>query len=198
MVARTDASESAPAYALESSAVLPPSDTEAAPPYFSLFPTSFTIAGMQVSALVQTSDLKLHLRLLGAFHDLRKRVESWSEGITSELEPAARWSVFISIAVYRFEQYLASCVQDSGNTLEMPPLDVALVWHSYALNPRCVLRCQSITGGGAEVFISGCRWYAEDSIRIHPGLERTAGFPLIAIVRDASAGRKWGGGGLRS
>lgn len=198
MVARTDASESAPAYALESSAVLPPSDTEAAPPHFSLFPTSFTIAGMQVSALVQTSDLKLHLCLLGAFHDLRKRVESGSEGITSELEPAARWSVFISIAVYRFEQYLASCVQDSGNTLEMPPLDVALVWHSYALNPRSVLRCQSITGGELRSLFLDAGGTLRTRSVFTPGSSVRRDFPSSPSYVTLPLAECGGGGGLGS
>jgi hypothetical protein len=53
-------------------------------------------------------------------------------------------------AVHRFEMYLSCIVKSPAREAdaELPPLDVALVWHSYLLNPRCVLlphvlRCSS-------------------------------------------------------
>ena len=142
------AADAAPAYSLESGAPAPAlvsktrSTSSAAPPDFSVFPTSFRINNRHTPALVSLDDLKHHLRLLGAFHDLRTQVQAGSDGITSALDPAARWSVFIAIAVYRFEKYITACVEPlgaAGRRPELPPLDVALVWHSYALNPRRVL-----------------------------------------------------------
>ena len=55
--------------------------------------------------LVQIKHLKLHLHFLGALHDLKRRVESASEGslppLTSELDGEQRWSWFVNLAVER-------------------------------------------------------------------------------------------------
>jgi hypothetical protein len=55
--------------------------------------------------LVQIKHLKLHLLFLGALYDLRRRVESSSEGslppLIGELDGEQRWSWFVNLAVER-------------------------------------------------------------------------------------------------
>ncbi|KAK4695148.1 hypothetical protein P7C70_g8608, partial [Phenoliferia sp. Uapishka_3] len=161
-------SEPAPPYSVESTSTPAPVDLKrrassqsfAQPPSFSSFPTTFRINGKQTSSLVSIDQIKQHLHLLGAFAQLRQVVEAGSEGITARLDPAARWSVFVSIAVHRFETYIEKCIT-GGCRPDIPPLDVALVWHSYALNPRC---------------------YREDGMRCHPMLLELGGFPLSDIA----------------
>ena len=55
--------------------------------------------------LVQIKHLKLHLLFLGALHDLRRRVESSTEGslppLVGELDGEQRWSWFVNLAVER-------------------------------------------------------------------------------------------------
>ncbi|KAL8283803.1 hypothetical protein RQP46_005235 [Phenoliferia psychrophenolica] len=167
-ITMVQAEDAAPAYTLTTPHPAPlsreKSTSSAPPPGFSTFPSTFTINNRQTPALVSTSSLKDHLRLLGAFHDLRKAVESSTagEGITAGLEPAARWGVFLAIAVHRFELFIEKCVVPKAGTWpELPPLDVCLVWHAYALNPRS---------------------YREDGRREHPQLLALGGFPLDKIA----------------
>ncbi|GAA5858865.1 hypothetical protein JCM8547_007132 [Rhodosporidiobolus lusitaniae] len=74
------------------------------------------------ACLVSVDKPKQHLEILSAFHALRRQVEDdpspprW----IAHLEPKARWSCFLNIAVYRLELYL--------NTV--------LKWHSAdSINP---------------------------------------------------------------
>ncbi|ORY89085.1 hypothetical protein BCR35DRAFT_350582 [Leucosporidium creatinivorum] len=139
---------SAPSYTPQ-----PPPDIDS-PPQFTDFPTTFAIKGKHRSQLVDTTTLKKHLRLLGAFHDLKWRVQALQQGLgcTKGLEVDARWGVFVAMAVHRFEMYVERIVKAPAREVdaELPPLDVALVWHSYSLNPR---------------------WYREDTMRMHPELD---------------------------
>ena len=76
---------------------------EAAPPAFSgstsAFPTSFKIKGKVTGALVDTGALQRHLRLLGAFHELKERVLQLETGLgcTERLSKNARWGVFVAM-----------------------------------------------------------------------------------------------------
>jgi hypothetical protein len=104
------------------------------PPPFVDFPSSYRI-GKQDASLVPLSAIKSHLKLLGSFHKLRTTVEAETTGWAGNLEPKARWSVFVCVAVNRFEKYL-DVLATSSEVGSVIPLDVALVLHSYQLNPR--------------------------------------------------------------
>ena len=56
-------------------------------------------------SLVQIKHLKLHLRFLGALHDLRRRVESATDAswppLIRQLDGEQRWSWFVNLAVER-------------------------------------------------------------------------------------------------
>lgn len=84
-----------------------------------------------------SQDVKRHLSLLGAFHNLRRTVENGCEGFAAHLGSEARWSVFCTIAVRRFELYLETAAPGKS---ELPPLDCLLVWHAYLLNTRYARR----------------------------------------------------------
>ena len=69
-------------------------------------PSTFRIGLHELhDPLVQIKHLRLHLRFLGALHDLRRRVESSNEGswppLIAELDGEHRWSWFVSLAVER-------------------------------------------------------------------------------------------------
>lgn len=120
----------------------PPTYTsqEAPPPaaYDHNFPRAYTVNQHNVAPFVTVTSLKRHLRLLGAFHSLKERVQSSGTfaGCTAGLHPEARWSVFVAIAVHRYELYLQRVVLVHGDHSHPPPLDVALVHHTYTLNPK--------------------------------------------------------------
>ncbi|KAF8664178.1 hypothetical protein AX16_000799, partial [Volvariella volvacea WC 439] len=122
--------------------------------------------------LVNAEQLKAHLSLLGAFAELREKVEmeymdlpEWNYSMPND--PKRRWGWFIGIAVERFEQWcMALLPHDPHNYIgrdDLPPLDVMMVWHAYLLNPR---------------------WYAEDCERHSHLKELRSGFGsyLISIV----------------
>lgn len=141
----TSSSKSTPTKSTVSDLALasPPQPT---PPSFRgrEFPTTFRIRKRETAALVSIEDLQDHLQLLGAFHQLRRTVQEGTSqgvdgGVAERLTPAARWSVFVTGAVHRFQLYIFRCVDPSwraGVRPELPPLDCLLVWHAYALNPR--------------------------------------------------------------
>ncbi|KAI6101714.1 hypothetical protein EV401DRAFT_1876405 [Pisolithus croceorrhizus] len=112
--------------------------------------------------LVTPSQLKGHLALLHAFHELKKKVQ---EGVddrfpeyTQTLGGERRWTWFVALAVERFERWCITIRHTDVEWMGLPPIDVVMVWHAYLLNPRQVLHSN---------------WYAEDIIRI-PALETLA------------------------
>ena len=72
--------------------------------------------------LVQIKHLKLHLRFLGAMHDLRRRVESINEAswspLISELDGEQRWSWFVNLAVERQVPMRSALINTSSHGLE--------------------------------------------------------------------------------
>ena len=70
------------------------------------------------------------------------------------------------MSVFRFYRWLL--VLDSSGTIthwmehQFPPIDVLMVWHSYLLNPRCVV----ISSGIPTKFDRLISWYMEDCERL--------------------------------
>ncbi|KAF9235563.1 hypothetical protein BU15DRAFT_51289 [Melanogaster broomeanus] len=102
--------------------------------------------------LVSPEQVKGHLRLLRAFHNLRIIVEDCKDrripGYAMQMDRHRRWEWFIHLAIDRFERWVQSLQfvpLAKFVTEHMPPLDVWLVWHAYILSP--------------------C-WYAEDCERL--------------------------------
>ncbi|BGP42345.1 hypothetical protein JCM10450v2_006438 [Rhodotorula kratochvilovae] len=113
----------------------PPADP---PPPFTAFPKTYRVGVYNINPFVKPSNLKDHLRLLGAFRRLRETVEGEAgaaHGIAAHLEPKARWAVFVQVAVYRFELLARACEGPAAVEPFLLPLDVALVLHAYLLNP---------------------------------------------------------------
>ena len=126
--------EDAPAY----ESLAPPYKVEQ-PPSYSEYPTelppTFPIGKKKVQPLVNVTELRAHLKLLGAFDSLKRSVveQRFPEGMNEE----QAWVVFVNKAVHRFYTLLLAtwpdgCVVASGETT-MPPLDIVLIWHSYLL-----------------------------------------------------------------
>ncbi|KAH0835046.1 hypothetical protein J3R83DRAFT_10783 [Lanmaoa asiatica] len=128
----------------------PYTDAQASPPQYTL-PETFTIGHRSVGLLVQPQQLKGHLSMLRAFHNLRVIVESDNvprfPTDVRAMEPERRWGWFVNIAVERFQRWCSSLGGWSSANVELalPPIDVLMVWHAYLLNPI---------------------WYAEDTQRI--------------------------------
>lgn len=86
------------------------------------------------------------------------------------MDAHAKWALFLKRASCRFEawwlgldRYRATTVGVPDAFLAkdlLPPLDVAMMWHSYALNPRT--------------------YYSDNLLR--PGLRSLAAFPLCSIA----------------
>ncbi|TFY63748.1 hypothetical protein EVJ58_g3067 [Rhodofomes roseus] len=112
------------------------------------FPPAFLIGPNTITTpLVGLDYVKGHLRLLGAFATLSKRVQLCPEedlpqlarGLDSIPEAPRRWAWFVYLAVERFRLWV-NCVTANKDieawvTMEIPPLDVLMVWHAYMLNP---------------------------------------------------------------
>ncbi|KAH0835043.1 hypothetical protein J3R83DRAFT_10780 [Lanmaoa asiatica] len=83
----------------------PYTDAQASPPQYTL-PETFTIGHRSVGLLVQPQQLKGHLSMLRAFHNLRVIVESDNvprfPTDVRAMEPERRWGWFVNIAVERF------------------------------------------------------------------------------------------------
>ncbi|KAF9055637.1 hypothetical protein BJ165DRAFT_433608 [Panaeolus papilionaceus] len=113
---------------------------------------TFTIGSKKItSTLVQFTEVKSHLALLHAFHELRTVVQAEEHpfrgpGVPQDAE--RRWGWFVALAVERFHKWCQSLVRglDSSHSWStiMPPIDVIMVWHAYMLNPK---------------------WYGEDGLR---------------------------------
>ncbi|KIJ16489.1 hypothetical protein PAXINDRAFT_75707 [Paxillus involutus ATCC 200175] len=101
------------------------------------------------SQLVTPQQLKGHLALLRAFHALRQTVQAGNDyrfpADVRLLDADRRWTWFVSLAVERFERWCLTIQASDTEWRGLPPIDVAMVWHAYLLNPS---------------------WYAEDTTRI--------------------------------
>ncbi|KZT69341.1 hypothetical protein DAEQUDRAFT_726929 [Daedalea quercina L-15889] len=103
-------------------------------------------------SLVDLEHIKAHLNLLGAFRNMRNRVEDCPDTSLPEvaqfLDGSQRWAWFVGLALERFHRWVKNVKQmelATWITDEIPPLDVMMIWHAYMLNPI---------------------WYAEDCDRI--------------------------------
>ncbi|KAH7905898.1 hypothetical protein BJ138DRAFT_1017075 [Hygrophoropsis aurantiaca] len=103
-------------------------------------------------SLVSSEQLKGHLRLLRAFHNMRITVEDCKDprlpALLTQMDKRSRWTWFVTLAVDRFERWVKNLQfvpLEKFTSKHFPPLDVWMVWHAYLLNP--------------------C-WYAEDCERL--------------------------------
>ncbi|KAG8820781.1 hypothetical protein FRC17_010054 [Serendipita sp. 399] len=107
--------------------------------YPTQLPSHFPIGSTLATPLVDLTELKAHLRLLGAINKLKENVQSQKNGIAATNKNLG-WVVFVNRAVYRFFAWTSAAwdkVPPSILTEEyIPPLDVIMVWHTYLLNPR--------------------------------------------------------------
>ncbi|BGP57272.1 hypothetical protein JCM8202_002849 [Rhodotorula sphaerocarpa] len=157
-------------------AASPSAHHEDAPPPPFTFPASYPVGqhGEDHTGnvlFIARSDVQAHVRLLAAFDKLRQAVEAHTEGVTAGLDPASRWAVFIEIAIYRFELFLraqSAMGADGDADHVLPPLDVAMVLHTYMTNPFR---------------------FNEDRLRIWPVLERLSQSLLrdVAFAVDGSS-----------
>ncbi|GAA5856574.1 hypothetical protein JCM8547_005871 [Rhodosporidiobolus lusitaniae] len=104
-----------------------------------VFPSTYPV-GPSAASFVDVPQLRSHLLLLAAFFHLRFTVLSLSPSslpnALQAAEPAVRWSVFVSVAVFRTELYLREVVKGPGTKGGVkPPLDVTMCLHTMMLNP---------------------------------------------------------------
>ncbi|PVF99608.1 hypothetical protein CPB86DRAFT_282499 [Serendipita vermifera] len=122
---------------------------EETPPTYSEYPTElpeqFPIGQNSVRPLVNVTELQAHLKLLGAFYELKREVQGHQDGIAANDKDQA-WVVFVNRAVHRFFAWTSAKWNLPAPGLYphmMPPLDVMMVWHTYLLNPRAYYEDQS-------------------------------------------------------
>ncbi|KZT60550.1 hypothetical protein CALCODRAFT_480634 [Calocera cornea HHB12733] len=138
---------------------------DAPPGYATSLPLVFPIGSRETAPLVSVGEVEAHLRLLGAFARRRADVLAapWPEAMADE----ARWAAYVARSVGRMESWYEGVVDAHGRQegpladRELPPLDVAMVWHSYCLNPRI---------------------YLEDGLTRLPPLLKVGAFPLARIA----------------
>ena len=99
---------------------------------FSLAPT-FRIGQFNATPVVTTDELLAHLKLLGAFFKLQQDVRSLEE--VGRTNSDGLWALFLARAVWRFDRWAKEFSFGEGPMEEgnCPPLDVAMVWHTYCL-----------------------------------------------------------------
>ncbi|GAA6017826.1 hypothetical protein JCM11491_004636 [Sporobolomyces phaffii] len=108
-------------------------------------PSGHRVGKQQDVTFVTPVQLHRHLRILAAFHSLRRKVETADfRGVS---DPRAKWTVFAHLAAYRYEVYLKEVVAAGSGSVTSPPLDVAMVFHTHLLNPTV---------------------FAEDALRTYP------------------------------
>ena len=96
-------------------------------------PGSYRVGSLDQVNFVTFGELHRHLRLLGAFTALRRRVETAPyHGVD---DPRAKWTIFAHFAAYRYETYIKEVVAAGSGTVTLPPLDVAMIFHTHLLNP---------------------------------------------------------------
>ncbi|GAA5957022.1 hypothetical protein JCM3765_005383 [Sporobolomyces pararoseus] len=122
-------------------------------------PHSHRVGKISNVHFVTPSLLHRHLRLLGAFDSLRRKVEAVEFGSVSDSR--AKWTVFAHLASYRYELYVKEIVARGSGTVTLPPLDVAMVFHTHLLNPTI---------------------FAEDKLRTLPELELLSNRLLTEFV----------------
>lgn len=113
------------------------------PPAYT-FPQLFRIGHKQTSGpLVTAAALHSHLGLLRHFWNLRQAVESGQDARIPAFalapEPGLRWAWFVTLAVDRFERWVKGMRYNYAVDESLPPIDVAMVWHAYLLNPGYVV-----------------------------------------------------------
>jgi len=114
---------------------------------------------MAANPTLNPSELKAHLNLLRAFHDMKSKVEDGTKlgPDGHSLSPEIEWKSFVQASVERYivcecalrGMMIICCVRfqgwvsslkindnDVAEKIECPPLDACLVWHAYMLNPR--------------------------------------------------------------
>ncbi|KAG2069001.1 hypothetical protein BDR04DRAFT_1102485 [Suillus decipiens] len=104
---------------------------------------SFEIGSQRTPGpLVSIAQVKGHLRLLRAFHNLRVTVEECKDrripAFAAQMDRDSRWVWFITLAIDRFEQWVKSLrfvPLEKFIDKQFPPIDVWMVWHAYLLNP---------------------------------------------------------------
>ena len=114
------------------------------------------------SPLTTIDNVKAHLKLSGAFLKLLEPLGPSEPLVT----PSGQLHIFLSRAVHRLALYLDNVLGPVTDTQSLerkalPPLDVALVLHSYVLSPH--------------------RFF-EDSIIRFPQLSAAKEFPVIELV----------------
>jgi len=114
---------------------------------------------MAVTAFVSLDDVKAHLRLLAAFHDLRNAQGSED-----------KWAAFVAKCVIKFDTWMTEneglSEEELREKVAQVDLEVLLVWHSYLLNPLKYLQASQST---------------------YPALSKLGSFPLqTANLRNAS------------
>ncbi|KAG1743622.1 uncharacterized protein EDB91DRAFT_1200520 [Suillus paluster] len=105
--------------------------------------TSFVIGSQRTPGpLVSTIQVKGHLRLLRAFHNLRVIVEECKDrripAFAVQMDRDSRWMWFITLAIDRFERWVKSLKfvpLEKFISKQFPPIDVWMIWHAYLLNP---------------------------------------------------------------
>jgi hypothetical protein len=141
-----------------------------------VFPDKFVVdPRFDPVLLVDPPSVVSHLRLLSAFDALHRTVESSSspmwvpKGV--ELDSDRRWALFVQLAVGRFETTVNKLrVWPKGLEAPLLPLDVALVLHTYLLNPRCALSSSLVSLFEPLSLFSLSRRFDEDKVRILPQL----------------------------
>lgn len=104
---------------------------------------SFEIGSQRTPGpLVSIAQVKGHLRLLRAFHNLRVTVEECKDrripAFAAQMDRDSRWTWFITLAIDRFERWVKSLQfvpLEKFISKQFPPIDVWMVWHAYLLNP---------------------------------------------------------------
>ncbi|KAH7101474.1 hypothetical protein BKA62DRAFT_177314 [Auriculariales sp. MPI-PUGE-AT-0066] len=90
-------------------------------------PSTFTVGEFSTKPLIDVAQVRAHVVLLGLFFKLRKTVEAEGKD----------WVSYIRGAVDRFGEWAQKVDRESYKT---PALDVAMVWHTYMLNPLTFAR----------------------------------------------------------
>jgi len=95
---------------------------------------------MASNPILDPGELKAHLNLLRAFHDLKSQVENGSklEFDARTLSAEERWKSFVQASVERFYGWISGLRVGGDDMIErmkFPSLDICLVWHAYMLNP---------------------------------------------------------------
>ena len=129
-------------------------------------PTTFTFGRNQVAPLVALSQLQDHLRLLAAFHSLRQECYACEKGDDKEQAWSTylnranhRFSIYLDKVLTWENIGMKPDRRSTGEMLDLdkkkaeesvmeftdvreellPPLDVAMMWHAYRLNPGRLL-----------------------------------------------------------